>query len=108
MESNPGMLVSDMSGIEATTGEDANAPPTADQFAQSLTGLADEQKIVSFYAQDVTVRNAGWMERMAKETLLKPTQVTSALTIPTPAGNAIVSFTTTQTTPTTSTTTCAL
>ena len=48
------------------------------------------------------------MERMAKETLMKPTQVTSALTIPTPAGNAIVSLTTTQTTPTTSITTCAL
>ena len=42
--SNPGTLVSDMSGIEATMGENANALPTADQFAQSLTGLADEQK----------------------------------------------------------------
>ena len=39
---------------------------------------------------------------------MKPTQLSSALTIPTPAGNAIVSLTTTQTTPTTSSTTCAL
>ena len=108
VESNPGMLVDDMSGMEATMGENADALPTADQFAQSLSSLPDEQKIVSFYAQQVTVENAAWMERMAKETLMKPTQVTSALTIPTPVGNAIVSLTTTQTTPTTSTTTCAL
>ena len=106
--SNHGVLVSDMSGIEATMGENANALPTADQFSQSLTVLADEQKIVSFYAQDVTIRNAEWLERMAKETLMKPNQVTSALTIPTPVGYAIVSLTTRQTTPTTSTTTCAL
>ena len=106
--SNPGTLVSDMSGIEVPMGENANALPTADQFAQILTGLADEQKIVSFYAQDVTIRNAEWMERMANETLMKPTHVTSALTIPTPVGNAIVTLSTTQTTPTTSTTRCAL
>ena len=64
--SNPGTLVGDMSGIEATMGGNANALPTADQFAQSLTSLPDEQKIVSFYAQQVTVENAEWMERMAK------------------------------------------
>ena len=58
MASNPGTLVCDMSGIEVTMGGNANALPTADQFAQSLTCLADEQKIVSFYAQDVTVHNA--------------------------------------------------
>ena len=70
VESNPGMLVNDMSGMEATMGENADALPTADQFAQSLTSLPDEQKIVSFYAQQVTVENAAWMERMAKETLM--------------------------------------
>ena len=71
--SNPGTLIGDMSGMEVVMGDNGNALPTADQFAQSLTGLADEQKIVSFYAQDVTIRNAEWMERMAKETLMKPT-----------------------------------
>ena len=45
---------------------------------------------------------------MAKETVMKPTQITSALTILTPAGAAVVSLTTTQTTTSTSSTTCAL
>ena len=94
---NPGTLVSDMSGMEVTMGGNANALPTVDQFAQSLMSFVDEQKIVSFYAQIVTVHNAECMERMAKETLMKSTQITSALSIPTPAGNAIVSLTTTQT-----------
>ena len=56
--SNPGTLVSDMSGIEATIGENANALPTAEQFAHSLTSVANEQNIISFYAQQVTVENA--------------------------------------------------
>ena len=45
---------------------------------------------------------------MAKESLMKPTQITSAPTIPTPVANAIVSLTTRQTTATPSSTTCAL
>ena len=45
---------------------------------------------------------------MGKDTLRKPNQITSALSIPTPVGNTIVSLTTTQTTPTPSTSTCAL
>ena len=45
---------------------------------------------------------------MARETLIKLTQITSALTIHTPTGAAIVSLTTTQTTRTTSLTTCVL
>ena len=89
-------------------GGSAKAPPTADQFAQGLTSLSDAHKIVSFYAQGVTVHTAELMERMAKEMLMKPTQITSALTIPPPVGKAIVRLTTTQTTPTTSSTTCAL
>ena len=106
--SNPGRLVGNMCEMEVAMGGNANALPTADQFAQSLTSLAEEQKIVSFYAQDVTINNAEWVERMAKETLMKPRQITSALIIPTPADAAIVSLTTTQTTPTNSSTTCAL
>ena len=39
---------------------------------------------------------------------MKPTKITSALNIPTPGGSAIVSLTTTETTPTTSATTCTL
>ena len=89
-------------------GGNPNSLATADQFAQSLTSLGEEQKIVSFCPQHDTVENAEWLERVVKETLRKPTQITSALTIPTPAGAAIVSLTSTQTTPPTSSTTCAL
>ena len=35
VESNPGMLVSDMSGMEATMGESADALPTADQLRRA-------------------------------------------------------------------------
>ena len=108
MASNSGTVVGDMSAMEVAMGGNVNALPTADEFARSLTSLADEHKIVKFYAQHVTEENAAWMERVAKETLIKPTQITSDLTIPTLAGAAIVGLKTTQTTPTTSLTTCAL
>ena len=49
-----------------------------------------------------------WQERMATASLLEQTQITSAVTSPTPAGSPIVSLTTTQTTPTTSATACAI
>ena len=45
---------------------------------------------------------------MAKQTLMKPSQITSALTSLTPAGVVILSFMSKKTTPTTSSTTCAL
>ena len=44
--SNHGNMVGDMSGMEIAMGAKANALPTADQFAQRRTSLADEQKIV--------------------------------------------------------------
>ena len=48
------------------------------------------------------------MEQVAKRALDEPIQIPSTLTIPTPAGPAIVSLTTTRTTPTTTTTSCAI
>ena len=89
--SNPGTLIGDMSGMELAMGGNANALPTAFQFAQSQTSLAEEKRIVSFYGQDVTVNNAPWMEAMAKETLMKPIQLTFAFSIQKPAGASIVS-----------------
>ena len=58
--------------MDVSTGGNANALPTEHEFARSLTSLADENKIDSFFAQHVTVENAEWIERMAKETLMKP------------------------------------
>ena len=106
--SNSDTLVGDRRGIDVTRGGNDNGLPRADQFAQSETSLSDERKNVYFYGQYLTIDNAEWMESMGKETLMKPTQITSALTIHTPAGNAIVSLTNTQSTRTTSSNTCAL
>ena len=58
-----------MSGMEMAMGGNAKVLPKAHYFAQSLRSLADEQKIVSFYAKHITVENTEWMESMAKETL---------------------------------------
>ena len=69
-----------MSGIEVAMGVNTTTLPIAGEFARILTRLADEQKIVKFYAEHVTVENAAWIDRIAKETLMKPSQITSALT----------------------------
>ena len=97
-----------MSGIQVVLGGNANPIPTAAEFARSLNSMAEEKKIVSFYAEDVTVRNVEWLQRAAKKTLLEPTQITSAVKIPTPIGPAIVSLAPTRTTPTTTTTYCSV
>ena len=64
----------------------AGTLPSADDFTRSLTCMIDakDAKVVSFLAADVRAQNFGWMERVARAALLEPTQVTSALTIPTP------------------------
>ena len=58
--------------------------------------------------EDVTVANAAWLEGKAKRVLSGAVQVTTALTIPTPAGPAVVSLTTTRTTPTSTTSSCVI
>ena len=56
--STSGTMIGDMSGMEVAMGDNGNVLPTENEFAQGLTSLAEEQKILSFYAQDVTVHNA--------------------------------------------------
>ena len=82
--------------------------PTQQDFERSLPTKTEEKPKFEFYAEEVTVANAVWMEEQAKRVLSGQVQVTTALTIPTPAGSAIVSLTTTPTKPTTTTTSCAI
>ena len=63
---------------------------------------------VQFFTEDLTVQNAAWLEAEGKRVLAGPVQITTALTIPMLAGSAIVSLTTTSTTPTMTTTSCAI
>ena len=86
-------MIGDMSGMQVVLGANANPLHTAADFARSLISMVEEKKLVSFYAQHVSVQNAEWLERAAKETHLKPAQITSALTNPTAVGAAIVSLT---------------
>ena len=54
-------------------------------------------KVVSFLANDVNAQNLVWMQRLARAALLEATQVSYALTIPTPLGPAKVSLPTMRT-----------
>ena len=87
--SNAGTMIVDMSGMQVVLGDNANPLPTAADFARCLHNMAEDKKIVSFFAQDVKVRNAERLMGEAKNKLLEPTQMTSALTIPTPIRPAI-------------------
>ena len=105
---NPGTMVADMSGMQVPMGSNVDSLRSAENSARSLASMTGEEKIVTIFAIDVTRQNAAWMERIAKATLRQRTQVTSALTIPTPIGSAIVSLTTTRTAPSTTTKGCAI
>ena len=63
---------------------------------------------VQFIAEDVTVQNAVRMEEQTKRELNGPVPGTTALSIATPARSAIVSLTTSRTTPTSTTTASAV
>ena len=103
-----GTMVGDMCFMQVALGDNANQLHTAADFGRSLNSMAEDSKIVSFFADEETLRNAEGLERALKETLLKPAQITSALTIPTATGAAIERLKNTQTTPSTSLATCAL
>lgn len=102
--SNAGTLTIDMSGIQVAIGNSASMLHTAQDFEQSLSSMAEVKPAVTFYAEDVTVRNAALLERPAKRSMSILIHITSALTIPTPAGPAIVSLTMSRTTTTARTT----
>ena len=91
-----GTLVGDESEMQGAMRGNAGTLPSADDMARNLTNMADV-KVVSFLASDGKAQNLGWMQRVARAALLEPTQVTSALRIPTQLGSATVSLTTTRT-----------
>ena len=78
--------------------------PTQQDFERRLSTMHEAKPKVQWFAEDVTVENPAWMEEQAKRVLSGPLQFTTALTIPTPAGSAIMSLTTTRTAPTSTTT----
>ena len=65
-------------------------------------------KKVRFYAEDVTLQNAAWLEEKAKPALSGPVQLTTTLSIPTSAVPAIMSLTTTRARRPTTSTSCAI
>ena len=91
-----GTLVGDESEMQLAMTGNAGILPSPDELVRSLTSMSDV-KVVSFLASDVNAQNLVWMQRVARAAMLEPTQVTSALTIPTPLGAATVSLTTTRT-----------
>ena len=70
--------------------------------------MQEAEPKVEISAVDVTVKNAALLEAQAKRVLFGSVQVTTALTIPRPAGSAIVSLTTIRTTPTSTATSCSI
>ena len=58
MASNSDTMLADIFSMVLAKAGNANALPTADEFARSLLILADENKFVSFYPQHLTVENA--------------------------------------------------
>lgn len=98
----------DMSGMQVVMVGSANELHSAVNFARSLTRLSDKENVVSFNAHDVTIQNAEWMSRIAKQDPVKPNPSHFAPRQPTPAGSAIVSLSTSQTRPTSLTTSCAI
>ena len=89
-----GRLIGDESEMHAAMGNGGTVPST-DDLARSFTNISDVQ-VVSFLATDVNAQNLVWMQRVARAALLEPTQVTSALRIPTSLVLAMVSLTTTR------------
>ena len=59
--------------------------------------LPNEDKVVLFRAADVTAENLGWMQQVAQSALLQPTQVTTALVVPTSLGSETLSVATLRT-----------
>lgn len=82
--------------------------PTAQDFERSFSSMANIKPTVTFIAEDVTQQNAALLKRVAKQPMCEPIQNTPALTILTTAGPAMGSLTTTRTTPTATTTSCAI
>ena len=106
--SNSATLAGDMRRVQVLGGDPADMLPTEQDFERSLTTMQDNKPKVAFYAEDVTVKNAACLEDQEKRVLRGPVQVTTAVTIPTPAASAIVSWSTTRTTPISTITTYAI
>ena len=73
--------------------------PIAQDFERSLSSMANTKPTVTFHAEDVTVAKAGFLDQLSRESLYKPIRIILAATIPTAAGAAMVSVTTTSKTP---------
>ena len=97
-----------MSSIHAGMGNSASMLPTVQDFERSLSPMANVRPTVTSFAEVVRQMNAALLERLAKRSMCEPFLITSALTIPTPPGPAIGSITNTRTTPTATTTSCAI
>ena len=82
--------------------------PNQQDFERSLATMQEEKVRIELFAEDVTVANAVWMKEQRKPVVRGPVHVTTALNIPKPAGSAIVSMTTTRTSPTITTTSYAI
>ena len=95
--SHSGPMIGDMTGISVALGANTNALHTGYDFERSLATMTNIKQLVTFLAEDVTLQNAEFLERLVKESMSKHMQITSALTIPTPADSAIVSRTRTST-----------
>ena len=76
--------IGDMSGMQVVLGANANSIATAVDSERSLNSIAEVMQFDSYNQEDVTMGTADCLERRANEMLLKPTQIRSALTIPTP------------------------
>ena len=70
--------------------------------------MANSKPTGTFHAEDVTVAKAGFLDQLARESLYKPIRIVLAATIPTAAGAAMVSLTTTSKTPSATPISCAI